>query len=128
MTKAAAFTFPRSLRLLRGAEYRAVYRRGGWAGAGPLRARVRTNGLGCGRLGMAIAVRAAGGAVPRNHMRRQIRESFRLNQHWLAGLDIVVSVPPPRRGQALQGCLRGDLPRLWDRVARAARKHSKWNG
>ncbi len=109
--------YPRRLRLLTAAQYRAVYRRGGRASAGPLRARMAANGLGHGRLGLSIGLKAAGSAVARNRMRRQVRESFRRHQHQLAGLDIVVSVP-----QARGGVVRGvgsALQRLWGVVAQA---------
>ena len=42
------------------------------------------------RLGMAISVRSAGGAVARNRVKRIVRESFRLNQHSLPAVDLVV--------------------------------------
>ena len=43
------------------------------------------------RIGLAVAVRIAGGSVQRNRIRRVIRESFRLHQHELPVADLVVS-------------------------------------
>jgi len=42
------------------------------------------------RLGMAVSKKAVRGAVPRNKVKRIIRESFRRNAELLSGLDIVV--------------------------------------
>lgn len=42
------------------------------------------------RLGLIISKRCAKAAVQRNRLKRLIRESFRLNQQALAGLDVVV--------------------------------------
>jgi len=114
---AARLEFPRRLRLLAAAQFRAVYQRGMRATAGPLRVRMVANGREHGRLGLSVGLKAAGSAVARNRIRRQVRESFRRHQHRLAGLDIVVSVPRinagPKRG------VRRALPKLWGAVARA---------
>lgn len=45
-----------------------------------------------GRVAVIVSKRTAALATTRNYMKRVARESFRLNQHDLAGLDIVVRV------------------------------------
>ncbi|CAG9294975.1 Ribonuclease P protein component [Celerinatantimonas diazotrophica] len=42
------------------------------------------------RLGLAISKKSDKRAVARNRIKRHIRESFRLNQQQLSGMDIVV--------------------------------------
>lgn len=42
------------------------------------------------RLGLVIAKKNIATAVQRNRVKRLLRESFRQNQHLLAGLDIVI--------------------------------------
>ncbi len=120
------FQFPRQARLTRPGEFRTVFRGGRRAQAGALRARLKANGLQRGRLGLAVSRKAAHNAVGRNRVRRQVRESFRLNQGRLAGLDVVVSL------YQAPGCSAGDvrphLPRLWSAVRRAAEAPGKWNG
>jgi ribonuclease P protein component len=44
------------------------------------------------RLGLAIAKKRVKLAVQRNRIKRIIRESFRLNQHVLPAIDMVVMV------------------------------------
>lgn len=110
--------FPREARLLKASEFRAVFRAGRRARAGPLRARLRPNGRTRGRLGLAVSLKATRRAVVRNRVRRQLRESFRVNQRRLAGLDVVVSLSRPTAGGTID--LRPQLPRLWSEVARAA--------
>ena len=116
--------FPREARLLKAADFRAVFRTGRRARVGLLQARLRPNGKGRARLGLAVSLKATRRAVVRNRVRRQLRESFRVNQHRLAGLDVVVSLSrPPGRG-AID--LRPRLPRLWSEVLRAAEAEGKW--
>lgn len=116
--------FPRDARLLKAPEFRAVFRKGRRARAGLLHARLRPNGMRRARLGLAVSRKAARNAVVRNRVRRQLRESFRIRQHGLAGLDVVVSLSRPSAGGAVD--LRADLPNLWREVVRAAEAEGKW--
>ena len=50
----------------------------------------RANGLQHPRLGIAVSRKVLGSAVARNRFKRVVREHFRLMQHDLAALDIVV--------------------------------------
>jgi ribonuclease P protein component len=50
----------------------------------------RKNGTSAARLGLAISKKCAARAVDRNRLKRLVRESFRLNQSELTGVDIVV--------------------------------------
>lgn len=49
------------------------------------------NEAGEARLGMAVAIRAAGNAVRRNRIRRLIRESFRMHRQELPAVDVLVT-------------------------------------
>jgi len=69
------------------------------------------------RIGLAIAARTIGNSVARNRVRRAIRESFRLHQHELPAVDIIVSARAPARG-AERARLRASLTQLWQQVIR----------
>ena len=50
------------------------------------------NGHNAARLGLIVAKKTAKLAVNRNYMRRVLRELFRLNQHNLPAVDLVIQV------------------------------------
>ena len=73
------------------------------------------NDKGWPRLGLAVAVRTAGGGVERNRIRRIIRESFRLHQYELPAVDLIVSARNRAR-DATGAELRESLSALWKSV------------
>ena len=81
---------PRETRLVRRAEYDAVYREGRRRSSREFTLFVRPNGLEVSRFGWSIK-KALGNAVKRNRIRRRLREIFRLHRREIAaGWDIVV--------------------------------------
>lgn len=81
---------PRSSRLLRRAEYDAVYRQGRRRAGHQFTVFFRPNGLDRSRFGASVK-RQLGGAVVRNRIRRRIREILRLHRAEIpAGWDIVI--------------------------------------
>lgn len=80
----------------------------------------RNNGGGPARLGLAIAKKNCRRAVARNRLRRLVRESFRLHQQQLDGLDIVV-MNKPGAEKAANRRLFDSLAAHWGRCRPAVR-------
>jgi ribonuclease P protein component len=109
-------TLPAQRRLRRKRDFDAAYARGARFGNGLFSVTARVNDEAAPRLGLAVAVKVAGGAVARNRIRRIIRESFRVNQGRLPAVDVVVSARARAR-QAAAPELRAGLESLWKEVA-----------
>ncbi len=108
-------TLPAQRRLRRKSDFEAAYARGRRFGNGFFAVTAKPNDIGAPRLGLAVSVKNAGNSVERNRLRRTIRESFRLHQHQLPAVDLVVSA----RGQARDAAgaeLRASLGSLWKKV------------
>lgn len=69
------------------------------------------------RLGLSIGARAVGSAVRRNQIKRLVRESFRLHQHELPNVDIVVNARSGAR-EAQNDAIRRSLEKHWRQVIR----------
>ena len=76
---------------------------------------MRGNDGGIPRLGLSIAARVVGNAVRRNRIKRVIRESFRLHQHELPAVDIVVNARSGAR-DADNAALVRSLEKHWRAV------------
>jgi ribonuclease P protein component len=108
-------TLPARLRLRRKRDFDAAYARGRRMGDGFFAVTATLNGSDVPRLGLAVAVRVAGGSVGRNRIRRVIRESFRVHQRELPPVDLVVSARPKAR-EASRKALHASLAALWKKV------------
>lgn len=88
------FGFSKEKRLLTSAEYRAVFTEPMpiKSSSSYLTVLARPNEQAGAKLGVVVAKRNVRLAVRRNLMKRLIRESFRLHQDKLCGLDLVVLV------------------------------------
>jgi ribonuclease P protein component len=111
----ARLTLPARLRLRHKRDFDAAYARGRRVSDGFFTVIATSNESGAPRLGLSVAVRTAGGGVARNRIRRIIRESFRLHQHEIPAVDLVVSMRPGAR-TAARAELRASLAALWKRV------------
>ena len=78
----------------------------------------RDNGLDHPRLGLVIGKKSVKLSVERNRLKRQIRESYRLNQEVLNGWDIVI-VARKGLGDLDNPELAQQFGKLWKRLARS---------
>ena len=108
-------THPAQRRLRRKSDFEAAYARGRRFGNGFFAVTAQPNDIGGPRLGLAVSVKNAGNSVERNRLRRTIRESFRLHQHELPAVDLVVSARARARDAAGEE-LRASLALLWKKV------------
>ena len=93
MNRERSYTFARVMRIRGEREFDRVYksgRRRAWKGFLVI---ALANECGHPRLGISVP-RRFGGSVPRNRIKRRIREAFRLSQHELAAMDMLC-VPQP---------------------------------
>jgi ribonuclease P protein component len=110
------FRFGAELRLRSKLQFDAIYASGRRIDDRFFGLRVKPNELGFPRVGLAVAVKTAGNAVSRNRLRRLVRESFRLAQHELPAVDVVVAAKFAAV-EAPASTLRASLATLWQRVA-----------
>jgi ribonuclease P protein component len=108
--------FPRQARLTQPAEYRRVFDQSHCKASNRwMTVLAISNSRNVSRLGLVISRKAAGTAVDRNRIKRQVRESFRHWQAQLGSLDIVVI---GRAGIAMQAnsVLAQALAIIWKRL------------
>jgi len=71
------------------------------------------------RLGIAVSRKVSKSAVVRNRIKRQIRESFRLNKNLLRGIDCVV-VAKEAAANSRKSALRKSLDDHWQKISENA--------
>lgn len=103
---------PRAARLLSGAQFRQVFDHRRFCGNALFRLHYAPSDT--ARLGLAVSRRVSPLAVIRNRIRRQVRESFRLNRPYLAPMDYVV-LARSDAARASRVELRAAIDQLWQR-------------
>ncbi|GIU04153.1 MULTISPECIES: ribonuclease P protein component [Shewanella] len=87
-----SYTFTRELRLLTPAQFKSVFSNPIKASSAEITLLAIPNTEQHPRMGLTVAKRYVKRANQRNRIKRVIRDSFRLNQHDIPHLDIVVLV------------------------------------
>lgn len=113
--KQRAHRFTRQQRLLNPKQFDAVYALRRRVVDDCFSINVARNELGFARLGLSIGAKAVGDAVARNRVKRQVRESFRLEASQLPALDLVVGARNGAR-TAHNARLRESLAALWTEI------------
>ena len=86
----ASYQFNRELRLLTPDHFKTVFSKATRFHSQHFTVLIRTNTVEHSRVGFAIAKKRIKLAVQRNRIKRLVRESFRLNQHELPTVDMVI--------------------------------------
>jgi len=121
LSPASGYSFRKRQRLLDSAAYSRVFKKARRSRDKCFTVLARPNGDADARLGLAISKKHCRKASARNRIKRMVRESFRLHQAELEGLDIVV-LNQPAAGLASNRELLESLEAHWKRcVTRQAR-------
>ncbi|EAR62568.1 ribonuclease P protein component [Neptuniibacter caesariensis] len=116
------FRFPRRLRLLTGRDFQFVFDDAQLKVPDqPLLILARPNNLGQPRLGFVISKKNVRQAVKRNRVRRIIRESFRLNQHSLPSVDIII-LARKGIGEMENEAIHKLMKKSWSRLKNKSKK------
>jgi ribonuclease P protein component len=89
------FGFPSRVRIIKTDDFSSVFNFRKRISGHYLAIHYQYNSLETPRLGLIVGKKIAKRAVDRNYMKRVLRELFRVNQHDIAPLDLVVRVQRP---------------------------------
>lgn len=115
------YSFPQQLRLRNENDFKRLFHCAKRISCNNIALVSHNNNLGHPRLGVSIAKRNVRTAVVRNRIKRVIRESFRLHQHYLDELDMIVIVYKCSQGYS-NAQLFTDLDELWRRLIKRSVK------
>lgn len=118
MLEQPSYRFPARLKLRSAFEYRQSFQGPIKLVAGNIKVFAKPNELAYPRLGLAISRKKTGNAVIRNRIKRIARESFRLQQHKLQSIDIVIIVLR-KMDEVDNKKLQIWLNTLWQRLSKA---------
>jgi ribonuclease P protein component len=112
-----SYTFSRELRLLTPAQFKSVFSNPIKASSAEITLLAIPNSEQHPRLGLTVAKRFVKRANQRNRIKRVIRDSFRLHQHDIPSIDIVVLV---RNGvmEMENAELHKLIEKLWRKLSR----------
>ena len=91
---AVQFSFARCNRILKGTDFKRVFKARNKLVSGPLAIYLRSNPENISRLGITVSKKVSKRAVERNRIKRLAREYFRTHPDMLSGYDIIVNAFP----------------------------------
>ena len=131
MNATGGYSFGKDRRLQDKAAYDRVFKKARRSRDKCFTVLVRRNDNAPARLGLAISKKHCRKATARNRIKRLVRESFRLHQAELDGLDLVVINQPGAAlasNRELSDSLSAHWTRCLDATSRAAKEDSSKNG
>jgi ribonuclease P protein component len=120
LTSGRSNRFRKDNRLLTAAAFGRVFQKATRSRDNLFTVLCRRNEVGTARLGLAISKKHCRRATARNRIKRIIRESFRLHQVKLSGLDIVV-INRPAAASAENAQIFDSLEAHWRQCRKAER-------
>lgn len=112
-----SYKFGRELRLLTPSQFDNVFQNPFRVASPLFTILVKPNQLTQPRIGLTIAKKRVKLAVQRNRLKRCVRNSFRLHQHQLPAVDLVLMVKGDISNTPNDELLK-QLERLWQKIAR----------
>jgi ribonuclease P protein component len=112
-----SLNFGRELRLLAPSQFDNVFQQPFRVASPLFTILAKPNQLTQPRIGLTIAKKRVKLAVQRNRIKRCVRDSFRLHQHQLPGVDLVLMVKGDISNTPNSELLK-QLERLWSKIAR----------
>ena len=112
-----SYKFGRELRLLTPSQFDNVFQNPFRVASPLFTILAKPNQLTQPRIGLTIAKKRVKLAVQRNRIKRCVRDSFRLHQHQLPGVDLVLMVKGDISNTPNSELLK-QLERLWQKIAR----------
>ncbi len=112
-----SFKFGRELRLLTPSQFDNVFKNPFRVASPLFTILAKPNQLTHPRIGLTIAKKRVKLAVHRNRIKRCVRDSFRLHQHQLPSVDLVLMVKGDISHTPNDELLK-QLERLWQKIAR----------
>lgn len=113
----AELNFLRESRLLTPSDFTPVFKNPVVASSPAFTLLAKPNNLGRPRIGLTIAKKKVKKAVARNRIKRLARETFRLQQHQMPSIDVIVMAKVGTDLMTNQE-LTKQLNKLWQKLAR----------
>jgi len=124
-TVKSAFCLSKTQRLKAPADFQQVYGSKQWGGSKHFTFNVLANDVDQkNMLGVTVSKKVSKRAVDRNHLKRIMREFFRVRQGELKGVNLVLTAKPSSRSADREERLQS-LEELWTKILKWQRWHSR---
>jgi ribonuclease P protein component len=116
------FSLRRAERIKKSAEFIIIYRKGARKESRHFKVAILGNNLSWSRLGITVG-KKIGNSVQRNHIKRRIREYFRLHKALLPASSDIVFTAKTGADRLLYAGIASEIDRLFDAYAHEPESH-----